>query len=229
MSTTKAVPFFKKPSAKLANARKRVTRPAEESDHKSSSESFSSSDSERSDDDRQTSSVMKKKRKRNVGGLSDTIASSANGTAKRTVDTDIGAVQHKSSGLAAVSNSTDITKTSAMFDVNFLLGKQSRTSDKSEKSDEPSRDNVYTGEANYKSFTHQRESMTRKVGPMKASSSIRSTTVTDYQPDVCKDYKLTGFCGYGDSCKFLHMREDYKAGWQLDKEWEEVQKKKGKT
>jgi len=36
----------------------------------------------------------------------------------------------------------------------------------------------------------------------------------------CKDYKETGFCGYGDSCKFLHDRSDYKTGWQLDKEWD---------
>lgn len=28
----------------------------------------------------------------------------------------------------------------------------------------------------------------------------------------------------GDSCKFLHAREDYKQGWQLDKEWENVTK-----
>lgn len=39
-------------------------------------------------------------------------------------------------------------------------------------------------------------------------------TVVDYQPDICKDYKETGFCGFGDSCKFLHDRTDYKHGWQ---------------
>ncbi len=38
----------------------------------------------------------------------------------------------------------------------------------------------------------------------------------DYQPDVCKDYKETGYCGFGDTCKFLHDRSDYLAGWQLD-------------
>ena len=46
----------------------------------------------------------------------------------------------------------------------------------------------------------------------------------DYQPDICKDYKETGFCGYGDSCKFLHDRGDYKSGWQLEREWEEKEK-----
>ena len=30
----------------------------------------------------------------------------------------------------------------------------------------------------------------------------------------------------GDSCKFLHAREDYKQGWQLDREWENVTKGK---
>lgn len=48
---------------------------------------------------------------------------------------------------------------------------------------------------------------------------IKSTIRTDYQPDICKDYKETGFCGFGDSCKFLHDRSDYKHGWQLDQDW----------
>ena len=30
---------------------------------------------------------------------------------------------------------------------------------------------------------------------------------------------LTDICT-GDSCKFLHAREDYKQGWELDKDWE---------
>ena len=42
----------------------------------------------------------------------------------------------------------------------------------------------------------------------------------DYQPDICKDYKETGYCGFGDSCKFMHDRSDYKHGWQLERDWE---------
>lgn len=61
---------------------------------------------------------------------------------------------------------------------------------------------------------------TRQVGPVKSSTNVRTITVTDYAPDVCKDYKQTGFCGFGDNCKYLHAREDYAAGWKLDKEWE---------
>ncbi|GAB5372275.1 hypothetical protein AAMO2058_001651100 [Amorphochlora amoebiformis] len=63
------------------------------------------------------------------------------------------------------------------------------------------------------------------VGPRKAPENIRMTTVIDYNPSLCKDYNETGFCGYGDSCKFLHDRGDYKGGWQLEKEWREKQER----
>lgn len=61
-------------------------------------------------------------------------------------------------------------------------------------------------------------------GPLRASAHIRASARFDYQPDICKDYKETGYCGYGDACKFMHDRGDYKSGWQLEKEWEEVEK-----
>jgi len=61
-------------------------------------------------------------------------------------------------------------------------------------------------------------------GPLRASANVRTSILVDYQPDVCKDYKETGYCGYGDACKFLHDRGDYKAGWELDREWNQKQK-----
>jgi len=66
----------------------------------------------------------------------------------------------------------------------------------------------------------------KQAGPTKYSSNVRITCRFDYQPDICKDWKETGYCGYGDSCKFLHDRGDYKTGWQLEREFEEEQKKK---
>lgn len=59
---------------------------------------------------------------------------------------------------------------------------------------------AYKGVANYKSFIHKNPDIqSKKIGPMKVPSNVRTITVTDYTPDVCKDYKQTGFCGFGDS------------------------------
>lgn len=38
--------------------------------------------------------------------------------------------------------------------------------------------------------------MVRK-GPIRAPANLRATVRWDYQPDICKDYKETGFCGFG--------------------------------
>lgn len=67
-----------------------------------------------------------------------------------------------------------------------------------------------------------------RAGPVRAATNIRNTVRFDYQPCVCKDYKETGSCGFGDSCVFVHDRSDYKMGWEIEKEWEEEQNKKYK-
>ncbi|KAH3901694.1 U2-type spliceosomal complex subunit CWC24 SCDLUD_001465 [Saccharomycodes ludwigii] len=51
-----------------------------------------------------------------------------------------------------------------------------------------------------------------RVTNNKRLPTIKDKILVDYQPDVCKDFKETGFCGYGDSCKFLHSRDDYIKG-----------------
>lgn len=63
------------------------------------------------------------------------------------------------------------------------------------------------------------------AGPIKASAFVRTTCRFDYQPDICKDYKDTGFCGFGDTCIYLHDRGNSLSGWQLEQQWEEQKKK----
>ena len=84
---------------------------------------------------------------------------------------------------------------------------------------------VYRGINNYKKIIEPRDtargnasSGSVRKGPVRAPLYLRSTVRWDYQPDICKDYKETGTCGFGDSCKFLHDRSDYKFGWQLERE-----------
>ncbi|KAK9472861.1 uncharacterized protein V1510DRAFT_416249 [Dipodascopsis tothii] len=221
---SETVPFFKKPSAsRFANARRRARKAdSDDDDKKRAPEAASSDDSSSGSDSDSDSAAVRKAplKRRKVGGLLDNISSSSAGTKKMA---DIGQVEHGGTGSAALTNTSDVTKQSAIYDDEYLLGK------KKPASGEAAPDGVYTGAANYKKYITPRESLQKPIGPMKAATNIRSSVVVDYQPDVCKDYKQTGFCGYGDSCKFLHMREDYKAGWQIDREWEEVQKKKGKA
>lgn len=52
------------------------------------------------------------------------------------------------------------------------------------------------------------------------------TTRMDYNPERCKDYYEHGFCTFGDTCIFIHDRGDYKSGFQLDAEWDQLQRKK---
>ncbi|KAI0665986.1 hypothetical protein C8Q78DRAFT_487677 [Trametes maxima] len=106
-----------------------------------------------------------------------------------------------------------------------LLAKRRRSEKRAEGGDgdgdeELPDDGLYHGQKAYKSHLKKNQEVPKamRVGPQRSNNStIRTVTIVDYQPDVCKDYKETGYCGYGDTCKFLHDRGTYLAGWQLDK------------
>ncbi|KAI5479563.1 cell cycle control protein, Cwf22 [Pseudohyphozyma bogoriensis] len=85
---------------------------------------------------------------------------------------------------------------------------------KFEKEEEAKDDGMYHG------VKGQQHKLPKAFGPVKGGpGNVRTITLVDYQPDVCKDYKETGFCGFGDTCKFLHDRGDYLHGWQLDNQF----------
>ena len=50
----------------------------------------------------------------------------------------------------------------------------------------------------------------------KMNKFIKSSIRVDYKPGICKDFRDTGFCGFGDNCQFLHDRSDLYQGWELD-------------
>jgi RING finger protein 113A len=204
--------LFKKRGTKKAAFRKRpaVPPPASDSDYSSSEQ----------EDGRRV------KRRKKTGGV---IAVTTT-TAKTNLE-DLEAPKYTADRSAQIDSVNDATKQANWFDE----GKEDDLSAKnllgnSRKAVAAQPNGVYKGAAGYSNFIQTNpDRMTSKatqIGPIKAPTNIRTITVTDFAPDVCKDYKQTGHCGFGDSCKFLHAREDYKQGWQLDKEWESVTKGK---
>uniref|UniRef100_A0A0N4ZF53 Pre-mRNA-splicing factor CWC24 n=1 Tax=Parastrongyloides trichosuri TaxID=131310 RepID=A0A0N4ZF53_PARTI len=135
-------------------------------------------------------------------------------------------VEYKSSSSKSIEKNnldvdTDITKDhQAQFErVQSLL-----------KSDVNIYDGIYRGRAVYgakvKEDTNKGKASSgyNRIGPMRGNQYMKASVRFDYAPDICKDYKETGFCTFGDSCKFLHDRGDYKHGWEIDRDYEKQQK-----
>ncbi len=95
-----------------------------------------------------------------------------------------------------------------------------------------STEGLYHGKSGYRTFIPIKDTIkanagsqkNRVAGPVRSVANIRTTCRFDYARDLCKDYNETGFCGFGDSCKFLHDRTEYKSGWELEQEWEEARR-----
>ena len=170
-----------------------------------------------SSDDSDTGVVGKRSKKQNITGRQTSIDAAGISGVKHSAE-DI-----SSSALPRRSNQTNqATLENREWTDEDLMGK---------KTTNPPPSEGYTGQKNYQKFEEARRDVPTQnkytqIGPIRAAANVRTVTVVDYQPDVCKDYKQTGYCGFGDNCKFLHDRGDYKAGWQLDREWEIEQAKK---
>ncbi|CAN8295953.1 unnamed protein product [Cochlearia groenlandica] len=139
-------------------------------------------------------------------------------------------VQNDSRATATLETETDFNQDARAIRERVL--KRADDALKGNKRKASSDEKLYTGIHGYTDhkagFRREQTISSEKAGgshgPLRASAHIRVSARFDYQPDICKDYKETGYCGYGDSCKFLHDRGDYKPGWQIEKEWEEAEK-----
>ncbi|KAI5856435.1 hypothetical protein BZA05DRAFT_388474 [Tricharina praecox] len=218
----KPVVFFRRNAKGKSSLRKRAATPPPASDSDGGSDYDSSSEGGGDGGPRKI-----KKRRRNMGTV---VAATSD--VRGAGAADAGTAKYAATSRDIVQTN-DATKQSNWYDEEEagLLGRRKKpaaaaaaTTD--DAAGPPADDGTYTGNKGYGSFIKKSaDAASRKpVGPVKAPTNIRTITVTDYAPDVCKDYKLTGFCGFGDTCKFLHAREDYAAGWKLDREWEIKQK-----
>jgi RING finger protein 113A len=137
-----------------------------------------------SDDDEQGHRI--KKRRKNAA----VTASSASHTRTLTEDKPTNA------GPAPLTTSNDATKHSDWYDeedlsAKNLLGSTRARPTPSTSSNMP--DGTYKGTANYQSFIQKNpDAPSKQFGPIKAPTNVRTITVMDYAPDVCKDYKQTG-------------------------------------
>ncbi|KAF9588596.1 hypothetical protein IFM89_013448 [Coptis chinensis] len=135
-------------------------------------------------------------------------------------------VQNDSRATAISEIETDYTRDARAIRERML--KQAENTLKGKGGDEKVYKGIH-GYTDYKAgFRREQTIASEKAGgshgPLRASAHIRASTRFDYQPDICKDYKETGYCGFGDACKFMHDRGDYKSGWQMEREWDEAEK-----
>lgn len=180
------VAVFKKRGAKgRANLRKRpATPPPADSD---SDGDYSSAEDE---------AGQRVKRRKKTAAITATSKDAAAGTR------DLAATVFTADRDAPITSANDATKQSNWYDEDAegaLSAKNLLGSTRSPAGDgQP--DGTYKGLANQTCFIQkQPDAPRRTVGPIRAPTNIRTITVTDFAPDVCKDYKQTGFCGFGDN------------------------------
>ncbi|XP_063228912.1 E3 ubiquitin-protein ligase RNF113A [Bacillus rossius redtenbacheri] len=205
-----------KPTFKKRNIKKQVARKRRGTDYEnSSSEDETRVVKKDRSSTKENPNVQKSGGTRQLSGDADgaTVSYRSRKAAQREGPADMGAT-------AVLETETETSKDAqSIFENALKINKELKG-----KED----DGLYRGLNNYTQFYEKRDTaqgnassgMVRK-GPIRAPANLRATVRWDYQPDICKDYKETGFCGFGDSCKFLHDRSDYKLGWQLEREMQD--------
>lgn len=199
------VAIFKKRGAKgKANLRKRPASPppvAKDSDDDSSD--FESSE------DEVTGQRIKRRKKNHTAAVMassrDNAGSSTNGgmTKEEQIRSNTIYSADRDAALRLDATKQDATKGSSWFDedkedlsTKSLLGrtrnikntKKQSGEDEAPQGPEREPDGTYKGLANQASYIQKNPNApNRKVGPIKAPSNIRTITITDMAPDVCKE------------------------------------------
>ena len=72
-----------------------------------------------------------------------------------------------------------------------LLAKRRKAENLDGDDEDVPEDGMYRGQKGYTNHIKKRQEVPKamRVGPQRNTSTIRTVTIVDYQPDVCKDYK----------------------------------------
>ena len=72
-----------------------------------------------------------------------------------------------------------------------LLAKRRKAENPVGDGEDVPEDGLYRGQKGYTNHIKKRQEVPKamRVGPQRNTSTIRTVTIVDYQPDVCKDYK----------------------------------------
>lgn len=72
-----------------------------------------------------------------------------------------------------------------------MLAKRRKAENPDVEDDDVPDDGLYRGQKGYTNHIKKRQEVPKamRVGPQRNASTIRTVTIVDYQPDVCKDYK----------------------------------------
>lgn len=208
--------FFRKPSKNLANLRKRKPQ-------------SSSSDSDTDSKAKPESSHKPVKKNPNLHFTSSSKPATSNSEAEPDKMFHFESSSQIQTQSDSRATATLETETDFSNDARAIRERILKKSSSDPKADDKKLYKGINGYTDYKAgFRREQTIASEKAGgahgPLRASAHIRTTARFDYQPDICKDYKETGYCGFGDACKFMHDRGDYKSGWVLEKEWEEKEK-----
>lgn len=194
MSTTDdvKVPFFKKGKSRPATTRIRSTSPSSRAPVPSP-QNVTSNQSE----------VVHPKRKPTGSLLSAGTKRTA--TQRRKEELDFGDAD---AGVSPGRDGLDVKWTTtgshihaamdiiAGDEVEEMLAKRQRNERaEGDEDDELPSDGLYRGQKAYRSHLKKNQEVPKamRVGPQRSTSTIRTATIMDYQPDVCKDYKGTHY------------------------------------
>jgi RING finger protein 113A len=94
---------------------------------------------------------------------------------------------------AAGSHAGTVMDIIAGDEIEELLAKRRKQDkeDRGEDEEEEAPDGLYKGQKAYRTHLKKDKEIPKamRVGPQRGTSTIRTVTIVDYQPDVCKDYK----------------------------------------